>query len=207
MAFKDWFKKPYLAGAGPGAEIKRLPGDQVPYREILVRWKGPFDWAYVYRSFVRWFEQRRFRVHENRYKETDKRIKVDGFAVRVIDEFFSETYGFKVEMWDLERKHLKIRGEERIIYNGLCQFRIRPRVKFDQAGFYSDDPTPFRRLIGNLMMDLRWKEIESLVIDTADYRAMDIEVMLKRAFNMSTKENAPWNVVADTNAPPPRGWE
>lgn len=196
------YDKPMLSKLRPGDTAGAYPGDQWPASELVIRYKGPFDWTYVFRTIYRWFEQRRFRFYEARHKETEKRIKHDFSGERKVDEFFKEVYGFKVEMWDLSRKQVTVHGEPRIIYNGLVQVRIRPKLEADWAGFYKG-ATGFKKVLGNLLMDARWKEIESTVLDTMEYRGQDIQTMIKKALNMSTKENAPWNVAGPTNAHPP----
>lgn len=195
------FQKPWLAPLGPGESAKGLPGDALPQQAVVVRYKGPFDWTFIYRAIFRWFEQRRFKVHEDRYKDTGKRIKEDMSATREIDEFFSETYKVKWEMWKLTRKEVVVRGEPRVIFNGMAQVTISGSITTDRAHMYKGNPSAFQRFLGNLLMDARWKEIEGVVIDTMEYRLQELQTMIKKAFNMSAQENAPWTPTTNASLP------
>lgn len=194
------FKRPWHSGLELGGKAGGLPGDAFPQKAVVVRFKGPFDWTYVYRAIFRWFEQRRFKVHEDRYKDTGKRIKEDMIATRDIDEFFSESYKVKWEMWKLTRKEVVVRGEPRVIFNGMTQVTISGSITADQAGFY-EKTTGFQKFLGNLLMDARWKEIESVVIDTMEYRIQELQTMIKKTLNMSAQENAPWTPTTNASVP------
>ncbi len=195
------FQKPWLAGLAPGGSAKGLPGDTLPQKAVVIRYKGPFDWTYVYRTIFRWFEQRRFHVHEDRYKDTGKRIKEDMVATRDIDEFFSESYKVKWEMWKLTRKEVLVGNQPRVIFNGMAQVTISGSITTDRAGFFKGNPSAFQRFLGNLLMDARWNEIEATVIDTMEYRLQEIQTMIKKALNMSTQENAEWTPTTNASLP------
>lgn len=175
-----------------GKSAGTFPGDQVPNGAVVVRFKGPFDFTYIYRGIKRWFEQRRFRFYDKRYKDTGKRIKVDLDANRDLDEFFNEYYQIKVEAWNLSSHEIVVDGAPRKIQNGMIQFTIKGKITSDRAKFYKGHKSKFIRWLGNLMMDIRWREIEMAYIDVMEYRAQDIQTHIKELLDMTLKENAPW---------------
>lgn len=184
MSFPNYKFLGSLKGTGS------FPGDQVPGEKVVVRYKGPFDWTYLYRNIQRWFEQRRFRWYEGRIKDSGKRIKCDWKATRDIDEFFSEEYSIKVEMWHLSTQEVMVNGEPRKILNGMTQFTIKGTIIIDRKEWFSG--STFKKWLGKIYMNVKWREIESNYIDVMEYRAQDIQTFLKECLNMTTKENAPW---------------
>ncbi len=178
------------AGLKVKGGIKGFPGDQLPSQTLLIRYKGPFDFTYLYRSVQRWFEQRRFRFYETRVKDSGKRIKCDWNAERRIDEFFNEGYDIKVEMWNLTTKEVMVNGEPRKILNGMVQFSIKGTIDTDVSGFFKEGK--FRQFLGRVFMNVKWREIESQYLDVMEYRAQDIQTFIKQCLNMTTKENAAW---------------
>lgn len=168
-----------------------FPGDQVPTHTVVVRFKGPFDFTYLARTVQRWFEQRRFRFTEERFKDTGKKMKVDWKAFRDIDEFYREDYTIKVEMWNLSSQEIVVNGEHRKILHGMVQFDIAGSIQWDRAKFFSHGHSWFARFMNRAMRDAKWREYE-MKIDMMEYRTQDIQTVIKECLNMSTKENAPW---------------
>lgn len=175
-----------------GEKVPGFPGDQVPKHEVVVRYKGPFDFTYLSRTVQRWFEQRRFRFYEERIKDSGKRLKCDWRATRQIDEWYAEEYSIKIEMWELSTQEITVNGEPRKILNGMAQFSIKGSIQADQAGMFSKEPTAFKTFLGKIMRDARWREMEMKGIDVMEYRTQDIQTVIKECLNMTTKENAPW---------------
>ncbi len=179
----------------PGERSSGLPGDQYSGQaKIVVRFKGPFDFTYLYRTLQRWFEQRRFRWYENRIKDTGKRIKADWYAQRDVDEFWSEGYKIKVEMWHCSSQEVMVNGEPRKIINAMAQFTIWDYAIADRAGYFTRGGKggKFRKWLGKLFMEVKWREAEMEVVDVYQYRAQDIATVIKECLNMTTKHQAPW---------------
>jgi len=172
------------AGLAPGGSAK-FPAP------IVVRYKGAFDYTYLYRTLQRWFEQRRFRFTETRYKDSGKRIKDDFEAIREIDEFFAEQYNIKVEMWELTTQEIMVNGEPRKILNGMAQFTVSGTLSTDRNGWFKGKKG-FVGWLGRRYMDARWREIESNFIDVMEYRTQDVQTLIKECLAMTTKENAAW---------------
>jgi hypothetical protein len=173
-----------------GESAKGFPSDQLPAQTLTIRYKGPFDFTYIYRLVQRWFEQRRFRFYETRIKDTGKKIKCDWEATRDIDEFYSEGYDIKVEMWNLTTQEIVVNGEPRKILNGMVQFSIKGTITADRLKLFSG--SKLKTFLGKIIMDVRWREIENKAIDVMEYRTLDIQTMIKEGLNMTTKENAAW---------------
>ena len=173
-----------------GKTAKTFPGDQVPQHNVLIRYKGPFDWTYLYRSVQRWFEQRRFRFFETRIKDTGKKMKCDWEAKRDIDEFYSEKYDIKIEMWDLTTQEIMVNNEPRKILNGMIQFTIKGSITWDRLKLFKG--SKFKEWLGKIMATVRWREMEMRGIDVTEYRTLDIQTAIKEYLNMTTKENAAW---------------
>ncbi len=181
-----------LAPIRIGGKYSGFPGDQVGGdTKVVVRYKGPFDFTYLYRELKRWFEQRRFRFYEGRIKETGKRLKVDLWAERDVDEVFSEKYDIKVECWDLTTEEIIVNGEPRKIFNGQAQFTIRDFVIVDRPGFFKHGGW-FTKWMGQVYLDVKWREIENAYLDIFQYRAQDILTFIKECLNMTTRRQAPW---------------
>ncbi len=180
-----------LAQLKPGQWGRGFPDDQVPSHVDVIRFKGAFDYTYLFRTLQRWFEQRRFRFYEQRIKDTGKRIKHDLMAERQLDEWYEEQYGIKVEMWNLSSQEIIVNGEPRKILVGMAQFTVNGKVRGDRLGLYKHGGK-FVKFIGKLMMDVRWRELEMTGIDVIEYRTHDIVTVIKECLNMTTKENAPW---------------
>lgn len=180
-----------IARIAAGGKAGSFPTDQLPSNQVVVRYKGPFDYIYLSRTVQRWFEQRRFRFYETRIKDTGKKMKVDWMAERRIDEFFVEIYTVKSEMWNLSTQEIVVNGETRKILNGQVQFEIKGTIDIDPGDFFNGQGT-FLQFLGKLYMNARWREIESKYIDVMEYRAQDIQILIKHCLNMTTKENAPW---------------
>jgi hypothetical protein len=183
-----------LSPAKPGDKLKGFPSDQVPSHQVVVRFKGTFDFTYLYRTLQRWFEQRRFRFYENRMKDTGKRLKVDLYAVRILDEFFTERYDIKVEMWNLTTQEIIVNGEARKILNGMTQFTVKGQIGTDRLGMFTHGIHNkwLAKWLGHLFMDVKWREIEMKYIDVMEYRTQDVQSVIKECLNMTTKENAAW---------------
>lgn len=177
------------------AEIgNTVPGpatESNPTGTLYVRYKGTFDYTYVYRELKRWFEQRRFRFYDTRLKDTNSAIKNDLEAERNLDEFVSERYAIKILAWALKQEEKMVDGQLRKMYAGHIQFEIKGSIKLDRADFFKKGGK-FLRFLGNRFMDARWREIEMKYIDTMEYRSQDIQSLIKRTLNMTTQENAPW---------------
>lgn len=173
-----------------GWKAGSFPGDQTSGK-VMVRYKGPFDFTYLLRTVQRWFEQRRFKFEENRFKETGKNMKVDWNARRDINEFFREDYKIKIQMWHISVKEVIVEGEPRKIFNGLIHIEVSGSVKADRAGFFKG--TGFwMRFMRRTIMDARWNEMQAQYLDVMEYRCQDIQTVIKECLNMTTKENASW---------------
>ncbi len=175
----------------PGKGLSAFPSDQFRRGTVVVRYKGSFDFTYLYRMVQRWFEQRRFRFYETRFKDSGKRIKDDWEAERNLDEFFIESYDIKIEMWNLTTHEVLVNGEPRKILNGMVQFTIKGTIETDRNNYFANKKGFFGWL-GQRYMDLRWREIEMKYIDVMEYRTQDIQTLIKQCLNMTTKENAVW---------------
>ena len=181
-----------LAPIRMGDKESGLPADQIGQSgKVVVRYKGPFDFTYIYRNLKRWFEQRRFRFYEGRIKDTGKRLKVDLWAQRDVDEIFSERYDIKIESWHLTPEEVIVNGEPRKILNGLIQFTIKDQLIIDRPGWFTNGNW-FTKWMGQMYLDIRWREIENEFLDIFQYRAQDILTYIKELLNMTTKRNAPW---------------
>lgn len=171
--------------------IAREKNDSNPDGKMHLRYKGTFDFTYLYRTVQRWFEQRRFRFYETRIKDTGKRIKDDWQAIREIDEYSSEQYNIKIEMWNLTTQEIMVNGEPRKILNGMVQFTIWGILTVDRNDFFAKGGK-FMNFLGDLLYRARFREIESNQVDVMDYRLQDVLTLIKECLNMATKENAPW---------------
>lgn len=178
------------SGVKMGDKLGGLPGDQHPAGNVVVRYKGPFDYTHVYRTIERWFEQRRFRFYESRTKDTGKRIKDDMWAERQLDEFMTERYDIKVEMWKLSRSEIVVNGQPRVILNGMAQFTIKGAIRSDPGEFFKSGK--LRQFLGRILLELRWREVEMKYIDIMEYRLQDVQTVVKKSLNMTLKQNAPW---------------
>jgi hypothetical protein len=181
-----------LAQVDAGKSLSAFPGDQVPNSAVIVRFKGPFDYTYIYRGIKRWFEQRRFRFYDKRFKDSGKRIKHDLEASRELDEFFAEEYTIKMESWSLTSQEIVVDGATRKVHNGMIQFTIKGKIITDRASFFKGHESKFIRWLGYLIMNIRWREIEMAYIDVMEYRTQDIQTHIKELLDMTLKENAPW---------------
>jgi len=138
-----------------------------------------------------WFEQRRFRFYESRVKDTGKRLKVNWWARRNVEEVFTERYDITLEAWNLTTEEVIVDGQPRKILNGMVQFTLKDTLIVDRPGWFKGGGW-LKNLMARIYFDIRWREVENEYIDVFQYRVQDILTFIKQCLNMTTKRQAPW---------------
>ncbi len=165
----------------------------VPIPEMTVRYAGLFDFDGVYAAVIDWAKNYGYLWREERYKHkvptlAGAEIQLDWAMSKEINEYYGYDFKLAVHTWDMVEVEVEIGDKKKILSKGIIEIKITASVTRDIQKIFSQNA--FTRKLSEWYGQLFEKELSSVYWDTLNYRAQNLQSIIKNYFDMQSKKYA-----------------
>ena len=158
----------------------------------IVRYKGIFDYAGLYRLVQTWLRDKEFEFHEKKYKEKPFHIgpetevtwyaekRVTGTIKCYVDIFF--------HLYDSVKTEVIIDGKKKEMVKGRISIDLWGRVVFDYSEEFERSNLA-KKIEHFLRTTVLRKEILFKYLDPFDYELLDLETEIRKFLGMEYYES------------------
>lgn len=165
--------------------------DVIPENQIMVRYKGLYDYEGLYMLIRDWFDEHRYDFMEPLYKD-----KVSGpFGNEVehkmdcelkVNEFIKFHIYIETHFYDVKEFEGELRGEKKLITDGKFSMWLSGWVEFD----YSDKFKNHSKLLDFLVDWLLKRYFEVKYYDVLTYDIYGLQSQIKKFLRMDASHDA-----------------
>ncbi|MBU0666381.1 MAG: hypothetical protein ABIC91_00490 [Nanoarchaeota archaeon] len=154
-----------------------------------VKYKGIFDWGGLYQLIAQWLYNRKYEVHENRYKDKEStpwgnEIEVTVNAHRRITAYIRYTFTIDYHLWDAKEIEVVEDGKKVKKTQGRILVSINAGLQLDWTDKFKG--SKFNELLGKLIKTIKKKEIKILHEDYQEYENYALQTEIKKFLKMET---------------------
>jgi hypothetical protein len=170
-----------------------MPGEQIPTRKMIVRYKGVLDLEGLYRVIVQWLKSRRFWFHETTYKHkvpspfgAEEEITFN--AERKCTEYYKDEIRIYTHIWDQQEVEVIKEGKKQKLIKAKVEIVISGTLTLDWQGMF--DKSKFMQKIRTFMhAHLIHEKIENIWYDELYYRTIKLQAVIKDYIDMQSKSH------------------
>lgn len=165
----------------------------VPFRKLIVRYKGIFDMEGLYRLIVQWLKSRRYWFHETTYKHkipspfgVEEEIRFR--AERKVDEYHEYDVDIYFHLWNMQEVEVIKDGKKVKLIKARLDITITGTMTLDYQGRF--DKSPFYQKLRHFYHAYMIKDkIEFVWYDTFYYRLIKLQALIKDYLDMQAKSH------------------
>jgi hypothetical protein len=188
------FSSEHLKTSLPKAKAMHVLADEnVVAQNVLIKFKGLYDYEGVYRFMWDWLERHRYRVHEDRYKDKlftalGTEIEPKWTADRKVDEYVQYIIVIEWHLWDAKDVEIDEGGVKKKLTTGRMTIILKGTVNLDYGGIFKGKG--FIPFLGNVYKKMRKREIENVFLQGLEDEVFMLQSEIKNYLNMHGKEQA-----------------
>jgi hypothetical protein len=167
---------------------------------ITLRYHGLFDFDGLYSAVIDWAKNYGYMWHERAYKHKVPSPKgaeqeFEWEMVSNVNVYTKYKIQISIHSWELNEVEVEEAGKKKILMNGRIYMVIVSSVEFDWQKKF--EGSRFLARLGELYNKLLFKDFDYYVYDTLYYRVWNLHALLKRYFDMQSKNNAYKNYIPE----------
>ncbi|MBT3297816.1 hypothetical protein HN385_02740 [archaeon] len=163
--------------------------------QMYVRYEGLFDFDGLYAAIVDWSKNFGYRWHEASYKHKVPSTKgaeqeFKWILERDVDQLASFKILIEAHTWDQMEVVIESDGKQKTLTNARIEIVIKPSISLDWQKRFKGGPWKIWDKVWEIYFKLVREELELKYGDTLIYRLYGFQAMLKKFFDMQSKNNA-----------------
>lgn len=158
-------------------------GQQIP----IIRYKGVFDWAGLYRLCRLWMEENKYRYFEKRYKHKGDEVEVEMRGQRKIDAMHRYDIAVDFHIWYLQDIEVP-KGTKTVKLNKAnVQVIISGEVVVDYSERFGN--SKLHQRLFDWWLKIRDRDINVNYVEAMSKDLMELHRQIKTFLNMSSDVN------------------
>lgn len=159
--------------------------------QMIIRYKGLFDYDGLYNIMVQWLKARGFWFHERTYKHKvpsplGAEQEIEWTAEKKVTDYYKFVYSIKWHLWDMTEVEVVKEGVKKVLTNARLEIKLKGVLEIDWK----------KRLGGSTFWTFvrDWyhkyiirKDIETIWGDTMYYRLQRLHKLIKDFLDMEAK--------------------
>ena len=160
--------------------------------KMTVQYNGLFDLDGLYAAIIDWAKHYGYMWHEIDYKHkvpqpTGAEQEWRWMLTKNVTEYLQFEIEFKVHSWDLREVEVVVNGKKKALSNARISLVMSGRIITDWQKRFSG--SRFREWLGKTYERLIDKDLSSIWHDQLYYRMINLQVLLKKYFDMQSKKH------------------
>jgi hypothetical protein len=170
-----------------------MPGVIVPFRKLIIRYKGIFDMEGLYRLIVQWLKSRRYWVQESTYKHkvpsplgAEEEIGFKGN--RKVDDYYMYDVIINFHLWNMQEVDVIRDGKKVKLTRARMEVVLTGTMTLDYQGRFEKSPF-YKKLRDFYHKYIIKDQLEFLYYDTFYYRLIKLQALVKDYLDMQAKSH------------------
>jgi len=163
-------------------------------QELIVKYKGVFDYEGLYKMMHSWIINKRFLFHETKYKDKvstpfGNEIEIVWRSEKKVTEFVKEWIVIQFHMWDFSEVEVIKDGKNMKMAKTRMEIKFTAQIELDYNKKF--DGSEFKHKLGQFYVkNIIWWDFQIRYINALEYSMYDLHTKVKKFLNMDTGNTA-----------------
>lgn len=162
--------------------------------EMMVKFRGNFDFNGLYELLFGWLRDRHYRPVEKKHKEKaggeGREVEIDIEGELEVTEYINYMVGFSIHVWDMKTVEVKEGETTKKMDWGRLEVKLKGHVVMDPKNKIPSKTGILGAMDTFLKKVALWREIEFMHDDHLMSTVGKVQVLVKKFLNMDSGESA-----------------